>query len=327
MNEMAFVQKREPDWQALTRMCDRADLSPTKLQPDEFHEFIRLYRRVSTDLATVRTRSNNVQLISFLNDLVGRTYGILYRSPKRGFGEVLHNALATSAQTVRRSKFFILTSFLLFVASYGLTFLVMSTVPSSHNVFVPPAQKELFESWKSGKFEERGFEDSTQMTGFYMSNNPTVSIMAAGIAASTFGLGTVAMLYQNGAMLGALGHEMASVGKLPHLFLSIAPHGVTEMSGMIISASAGLILGWALINPGRRKRGDSLKAAGRDAIVLLVTSWIMMFIAAPIEGFFSFNPRVPDIARIAFALLSATAWGIFWIYFGKSSRSEVPQLG
>ena len=54
MNEMAFVEKREPDWKRLTFLCDRADATIKNLKPEELHEFVRLYRRVSADLALVR---------------------------------------------------------------------------------------------------------------------------------------------------------------------------------------------------------------------------------------------------------------------------------
>lgn len=322
MNEVAFVQKRERDWQRLTKLCDQAELSLKRLRAEEFHEFVGLYRRVSADLATVRTYSNNLQLITFLNDVVTRTYGILYRSPKRAIGSVVKESIALAAQTARRCKYFVLASLVISLLGFFITFQTMSRLPQTRSVFVPSAYKKVFDQWKSGEFEERNFEDSALMTGFYMSNNPKVALVATGLSASTFGLGTAGILYQNGQLLGALTYEMSTVGKAPYLFASISPHGVTEMSGMVISGSAGFVLGWALINPGRRKRGEALKAAGKDAIVLLVTSWIMMFMAAPIEGFFSFNPSVPMVAKVGFAVCSAIAWAIFWTSFGKVKQES-----
>jgi hypothetical protein len=85
MNEVAFVERREPDWKRFTVLCDKADASPAHLAPAEFQEFVRLYRRLSSDLALVRTRSSNLQLIEFLNDLVGsggaRLWNPLSRAP------------------------------------------------------------------------------------------------------------------------------------------------------------------------------------------------------------------------------------------------------
>jgi len=117
-----------------------------------------------------------------------------------------------------------------------------------------------------------------------------------------------------------LAHEMAPVGKLGFLISSIAPHGVPELSGIIVAGSAGLLLGYSLINPGRRRRSDSLKAVGKDAIVLLATSVMLMFIAAPIEAFFSFQPMVPQWVKAVVAIISVCAWAMLWIFYGRPTQ-------
>ncbi|MFI5386767.1 MAG: stage II sporulation protein M [Fimbriimonadales bacterium] len=322
MNEVAFVKKRESDWQRLTHLCDAADVSPSKLKAEEFHEFIRLYRRVSADLAQARTSSNNIQLINFLNDVVARAYGILYRSPRRSLFRSIADALELAAQTVRRRRWFVLTSAALFVGSGFFSFFMLDWQPQTRTVFVPQGFEKDFEQWKTGKFPERGAEESTFATGFYMFNNPRQAIVGGAVAAATFGLGTGWVLYENGAMTGALAHEVRPAGQMGHLFVSILPHGVTEISGLIISGAAGLVMGYALINPGRRRRGEALKAAGKDALVLLTTATLMMFMAAPIEGFFSFNPKVPVPVKALFALCSAIAWGLFWVFFGRKEGDD-----
>src|SRR5438309_1505206 len=138
MNEVAFKAKRESDWQRLTHLCDAAEVSPSKLKGEEFHEFIRLYRRVSADLAAARTYSNNIQLISFLNDVTARAYGILYRSPRRSLFRSLVDAIELSAQTVRRCKWFAFASFLIFICSGLFSFLVQDWQPQTRSVFIPP---------------------------------------------------------------------------------------------------------------------------------------------------------------------------------------------
>jgi len=323
MNEVAFVKKRESDWQRLTQLCDAAEVSLARLRPEEFHEFIRLYRRASSDLASARTGSNNIQLINFLNDVVARAYGILYRSPRRSLWRSIVDGLELAAQTVRKCRIFVLASVLLVAGSAFFAFLMLDWQPQTREVFVPAELEPTLEQWQTGKFDERTASESTMMTGFYMSHNPLVAVVGGAIAASTFGIGTAWDLYENGSMLGTFAHEMRPKGLVGYFFVSISPHGVTELSGAIISGSAGLLMGYVLINPGRRRRGEALKAAGRDALVLLTTGTLMMFMAAPIEGFFSFNPNVPTAAKIAFAVGSATAWGLFWCFFGKKAPAQV----
>ncbi len=317
MNEEAFVRGREAEWQRLEAFTEQAQSSPALLSREEFRQFIRLYRSVSSDLAVVRTRSANLALIDYLNGLVSRAYGVLYQQPRPSIWESLRHGVELAAQTARRRAWFVLASVLIFLGSAFFAAILINTVPDTRDVLIPQGFREVFESWKSGSFEMRTGGENLGMTGFYASNNPMAAIGTASIAASTFGLGTAALLFNNGALIGVLGSEMAGVGKLDHLLSSIAPHGVPEISGLIISGAAGLLMGWSLINPGRRSRGESLREAGKDAVVLLATSVILMFIAAPIEGFFSFNPMVPQGLKIGVATIEAICWGMFWYGFGR----------
>jgi uncharacterized membrane protein SpoIIM required for sporulation len=317
MNEVAFITEREPDWKRLSYLTDRADISPQNLTEQELAEFVQIYRRASRDLALVRTKSSNLQLIDFLNDLVAKAYSTLYRSQRRPFFAALGEAIVLSAVTVRKLRAFVLASVIVFAA--GITFAAVGSAysPGLRSVFTPEEFKSSFEQWKSGNFEERSAQESLTATSFYSSNNPRVAIIEGAIAAGTFGIGSAAMVWQNGAILGALAYQTSQVGKLQHLLIWLAPHGVTELSGLILSGAAGFRMGWALIAPGRRKRGDSLRAAGTDAVIVLCTAVCLMFMAAPVEGFFSFNPRIPDWIKISFAALAATAWAVFWIGYGK----------
>lgn len=326
MNEQAFVEKRERDWQRLTRLCDRADAGASRLSADEVREFTRLYRRVSTDLALARTKSTNVVLVDFLNDLAARAYGTLYRKPRSAFFRSLAEAAAMAAQAVRRNRWFVVASALIFFGSSFFAATVLTAFPDARNVLIPPAYEKLFGQWKTGKFEERTSSDSFMMTGFYAQNNPRVAVITGAVGAGSFGLASVYFLYASGSQLGSLGHEMAKVGKLDFLLSSVSAHGVPELGGAIVSGSAGLLLAWALINPGRRSRGYALMAVGKDAIVLLTTSVVMMFIAAPIEGFFSFNPNVPGFVKVTVAVVSLCAWMAFWTFFGLTPEEKAARL-
>lgn len=323
MNEQAFVERRESDWRRLQTLCDKGDATVRSLSGDELREMVRLYRRVTTDLAVVRTRSTNQAMVDFLNDLVARAYAVLYRAPRAPFWKTITETLALAAQTVRRRKWFVLISIAFFFLTTIFSFSILKVVPETREVVISPQEQELFEHWKTGKFEERTGSESVMMSGFYASNNPRVAIIAGAVGAGSFGFLSLWFNYRTGMQMGALAHEVNTVGNLDFLLSSIIPHGVPEISGLWISCSAGLLLGWALVNPGRRSRGEALKAVGKDAIVLLGTSVVLMFIAAPIEGFFSFNPRVPGGLKLVVASVEAVAWLAFWGYYGRDTEPAV----
>ncbi len=319
MNEVAFLQQREADWTRLRLLCDKADVSPTQLSPAELQEFVRLYRAASKDLSTVRTRSSNLELADFLNDLVGRAYGVLYRPQPRRAGEAIRDAMVAIANSGRALKAYTLAAALLFALGGVFSFTVLTTAPEHRSLFIPRDWEENFDAWKQGRFEERTGEEQAMMTGFYSSNNPRAAISTASVSLATFGVGSAYLLFMNGELIGALAAELNSVGKLSHL-ATVLPHGVTEISGLILAGAAGLRFGWALIAPGRRRRGDSLREAGRDAVVAIAGSVLMMFMAAPIEGFVSFNPRVPIAIKLLIAAVTAMAWVLFWVGYGRRSE-------
>jgi uncharacterized membrane protein SpoIIM required for sporulation len=326
MNELVFVQNREPDWKRLTQLCDRAEASLKALQITEYQELVHLYRKASEDLAIARTRSANPQLIDFLNDLVGRAYSILYQVPRSPFRKAVGQALVIAAITARRRAWYLFVSAAIFFGAAIFVFGLSLIRPQTVDHFFPPGpggeRDPNVEQWTSGDKPQPTTTDSLVMSGFYMSNNPRVAIITGAMAAGSFGVLTGYILFMNGGMLGALAKEMADVGRLPYLLISVAPHGVTEIKGIIFSGAAGLILGWALINPGRKKRGHALMVAGKDALVLLVTAVILMFIAAPVEGFFSFNPNIPLWLKAVFAALTAVGWAFFWIGYAAKLEPE-----
>lgn len=319
MNEVAFIESRTPDWQRLSQLVEKADVSPKNLTPDELQEIIRLYRNCSTDLAVVRTRSNNLQVIGFLNDLVARCYSCLYRPKRTSFFASIGEGIALAAQTVRRMKAFVLASVLTFLLGVAFAFVCCGQSRELRNAFEP--QKDLLSEWKKKKLPERNLEESGFMASIYASHNPSISIMMAAVGAGTFGVGSAYMLWQNGAIMGSLAYEMNTVNGLPFLLTSIMPHGVTELSGMVLAGAAGYQLGWALIVPGRKKRRDALRDAGKDALVVLCASIVMMFMAAPVEGFISFNPRIPLYFKIGFTIFAVLAWTIFWLGFARTPKN------
>jgi uncharacterized membrane protein SpoIIM required for sporulation len=324
MNEESFVTQRKGEWIRLLELCDQADRSPTDLNKSQLIELLQLYRKASRDLAVARTISTSPSLIRYLNDITAKAYSVVYRQPRESFGKVVSMAVIQSVQTVRRRKYFVLASASLFLGSAVLVLLLCQFSPAMHGYFVPAAMDRVFDQWKNGSFEERSGSQSAFMWTFYASHNPMVAIITGSVGAATFGFASVFMILSNGAVMGSLASEVIPVHRLDYLLSSILPHGVPEITGLLLSGACGLLLGWSLINPGRLTRGQSLRAVGKDAITLLATSMVMMFIAAPIEGFFSFNRHVPGWVKTCVGLTSLTLWLIFWSTFARDKDTPPP---
>jgi uncharacterized membrane protein SpoIIM required for sporulation len=176
---------------------------------------------------------------------------------------------------------------------------------------------DSFEMWRTGSFDAKSSGEGAASTMFYMGNNPRAALLTGAVGAGTLGIGSTYLIVNNGMIFGALLQEVAPYNRVGYVLGSVFPHGVPELSGLFIAGGAGLLLGWTMINPGRRSRARALQEIGKDVTVLLVTSLVLMFIAAPIEGFFSFDARVPFAAKIAVGVIEVIAWGAFWTLVGR----------
>ena len=151
------------------------------------------------------------------------------------------------------------------------------------------------------------------------SHNSRIGILAfaTGFVA---GLPTLLLLFYNGLVLGAFVALFASRGLAVDLWAWILPHGVTELTAVMLCGAAGLLLAHALVFPGAHTRMDSLRERGRAAAVIVVGAVAMLFIAGLIEGVFR---QTVTSVPIRFAVAAATAaWWIY--YFGFVGRRREP---
>jgi len=321
MTEEILIQQRMPAWRELEELTTKADVTFKRMSPDQILRFVKLYRQASGDLAFLSARPTNPDVVQYLNAVVARAYGLLYRAPRRAFDKVFVDGLRTAARTVRKNAWFVGLAFGIALFGGFAAYFLMGLSSDFREFFVPPGFESSFEMWKTGKHTARTGDESVGASFFYATNNPTVGLMTMASGLASFGLLTVVNMFQTGAMLGALLYETNSVGTAGFVLVSIFPHGVPEIGGIFITAASGFMLGYAVIKPGNRTRTRALVETGREAFVMLVTGLALIFFAAPIEGFFSFNPAVPDVLKLIVGSGLIIAFLTFFITF---AREDVP---
>lgn len=297
VNEKDFVERRQADWQRLHALIDMGEHNISRLSGRDLRDFGRLYRRVARDLAVVRTHSGNPGLRAYLNDLIGRGHGVLYKRPGKSLFQALYGVALDAARAVRRRWPFVAAAVCIGVLGAVFARNAVSMEPSTLDVIVPGGLKESLEQWKTQEFGPVDLEQALGMTGFYIFNNTLVAVR---IVAGSVSLGalTVNDLLENGAVMGAFWHELSGSPRLSRFFVSIYPHGVPEIGGIFIASAAGLLVGYTFLNPGRRTRAQAFRQVAPDVAHLLGLGVVLIWIAAPIEACFSFNAAVSDAGRI-----------------------------
>src|ERR1700745_908564 len=113
-----FIKERKTVWQRLEELLQLLDrMTLRKLRREEVREVGRIYRRTASDLAIARAESRDPRLVNYLNSLVIRAHGRIYRANSQGmkkigefFARDLHKLFAVLGATLRCRFLFSLSS-------------------------------------------------------------------------------------------------------------------------------------------------------------------------------------------------------------------------
>jgi uncharacterized membrane protein SpoIIM required for sporulation len=172
-----------------------------------------------------------------------------------------------------------------------------------------------------GSIGQRHARTDWEMFGFYVRHNISIAFQcfATGLL---FGVGTLFFLVFNGALMGAVAGYLTARGLGHNFWPFVATHGAFELTAIVIAGAAGLRLGLALLAPGRLGRGAALRAAGREAVVLIGGATVMLLVAAAVEAFWSSARWVAPQVKFGAAALCWTA--VLW-YLARAGRAAPQQ--
>jgi uncharacterized membrane protein SpoIIM required for sporulation len=147
---------------------------------------------------------------------------------------------------------------------------------------------------------------------FLFSHNLKLGLlaMALGVLAA---VPTAMLLVYNGMVLGAFVAVHHAEGLDLEVWAWILPHGITELSAIVLCGGIGLLLGQAVVSPGELTRAESLRRAGREAGATCMGVAAMLCLAAVVESYLR-QSHLSTAARLAFAAGSAAFWGAYVLH-------------
>ncbi len=318
MSSERFIKERKRAWQRLEHLLGRLGGSSLRqMGREEVRELGRIYRRTASDLAIARAEARDPRLVNYLNNLVIRAHGRIYRAESQGGRRLWEFFAKGFPQTFRRTWRYTALAFVVFWAFAVVGFLGTRSDPDfSELLGVHPLQRVMINSgvrWWEGLNKGNEIGSSQIMT-----NNIYVTFLAFALGAF-FGLGTLYVMAFNGALTAAVLALVYRAGYGHELLTFMVAHGVIELSCIFLAGGAGLLIGSALLLPGDLSRGDALKTRGLDAIRLIAGCVPVLVVAAIIEGFISPSPLAPAV-KVAVGITTGIALFAYLLLAGREKE-------
>ncbi len=315
MNVDAFVADRSPVWNRLEQLATESRRRPERLGPDGVRELGFRYRETVADLAFARRRFAGDPVVRRLEVLVTEARHLVYDSERRT-GAVAEFVSHGYWRRIRERPVPLLVAVLFLFAPALLAGTWAWRDPGAASGLVPSQYQRVTEPRPSGTNLGVSVSDEAALASQIFTNNITVTMLAFG-GGLLLGLGTVLVLLQNGVLLGAVAGLSIGAGNGRPFFALVTAHGVLELSCICVSAAAGLRIGWAIVDPGYRRRGDALRDEARAAVEMLIGTAPWLVVAGLVEGFVTpAGLPLPVVITIGLGL-GAIYWGLVLWRGGK----------
>jgi uncharacterized membrane protein SpoIIM required for sporulation len=315
-----FIDERKNNWQRLEDLLSVLETSSIRGLPRaEVREFGELYRRAAADLAIARAETRDPKLVNYLNSLVIRAHGKIYRAENQGFGLIWNFFAREFPQTFRKNFRYIAIAFGIFAFCTVVGFALTWQNPDfSQFVYADVShQVRANDKWWLD------LNNANQLgASMIMTNNVLVTFKVFAMGA-LFGVGAFYDLAFEGLRLGSVfavcykidpefGNALASF---------VVGHGVIELSCIFICAGAGMMIGYAMINPGDLTRGQALKKKGIEAARIVIGCACFLIVAGTIEGFLS-PADLPAAVKIGTGILTGVAMYSYLFLVGRESEAR-----
>jgi uncharacterized membrane protein SpoIIM required for sporulation len=317
MTPQEFSRRHEADWQRF------ADLLRDRHSPDR-GEFPARYREICAHLALARDRHYPLALVEQLNDLALAGQQRLYRHQGGLWPAFLEFLSAGFPALVRRhAGLFWLAAACFYLPMLGMAVAIWWQPELIYSVMPAGSVRDFEAMYAPGKslLGARPDDSRFMMFGYYLQHNTGIGFQtfAGGIFA---GLGSLFFLLFNAIAIGAVAGHLTRIGYHENFLSFVVTHSAFELTAIVLSGMAGLLLGLALAAPGARRRKDALILRGREAIRLVYGAALLFLVAAAVEGFWSSSTSIPASVKYAVGGLAWLAVSSWLLLAGRSRHAH-----
>lgn len=315
MDVDAFVAAHNAEWRRLEQLVNRR---VRRLSGEEIDELVELYQRAATHLSVVRSSSPEPALIGRLSGLVARGRAAVTGAQTPMWRDVARFATVSFPATAYRMRWWWLGSTLIsLLVATGIAIWVARDPQVQTSLLSPQEIRRLVDH----DFANYYTDHAAGAFAFQVwVNNAWVAAQSL-IFGILLGLPTIYVLFTNDLNVGVSGGLMFAHGKGAIFFGLILPHGMLELTAVFLASAAGLRLGWTVIDPGPRRRGQALAQEGRAAMSIAIGLIGVLAVSGAIEGFVTGHVHTTWL-RIAIGVLAELVFLTYVVILGRRAVRE-----
>lgn len=310
-----FLARYTPEWKRLEQLTRRAGAGVGRLSGAELRDLIALYQRSASNLSYAQTNFNDAGLNARLSQLLAAAGAVIYGSRPRSLRGAGRFFTRTFPAALWRIRWFVAVSAVL---TLGPALAIGGWLANSSRAVDASAPAAVRQAYVNQDFAAYY---SSQPAAAFATEVYTNNIRVAALAFAggiLVGIPTVYLLVTNGAGVGQAAGLFAAAGQSSKFYGLILPHGLLELTSVIIAGAAGLRLGWAVIDPGDRSRAAAIGEEGRRAVVLVLGVILTLLVAGLIEGFVT-GSSLPTAVRVGVGVAVEAAFLVYAVVLGRQA--------
>lgn len=311
MDVDAFVLAHRPTWDRLEQLVKRRH----RLSGAEIDELVELYQRVSTHLSMVRSASGDSVLVGRLSHLVARARSAVTSAHAPLWSEFARFwTVSFPVVAYRAWRWWLATAAVFFFVVVVVGLWVAGSPEVQAAVGTPREIDQLINHDFASYYSDNPAGSFTLQVWV---NNSWVAAQCIA-SAVLLGLPIPYVLFQNAANLGVIAGLMFNAGKGGVLLALLMPHGLLELTAVFLAAAVGMRLGWSVISPGNRPRGQVLAEQGRAVVAVAVGLVGVLLVSGLIEALVTASP-LPTFVRVGIGVVAEVLFLTYIVRFGRKA--------
>lgn len=279
------------------------------IAPDEL---VAAYEELSAELAYAQTHFRESPVTRYLSDLTLVFHTHVYRRRQWRLKDGVRFFTKTVPQAFYEGRRYLLLSLLLFLLGAGIGILSQIEDPRFARTILGDYYVEMTLMNIAKGTPTAVYADDGAWDMFWQITTNNIGVALQGFASGllTF-FGTGMMILFNSVMVGCFQTFFVQQGVGLESSLAIWLHGTLEISSIIVSGAAGLLLGTGWLFPGSYSRMEAFRRSSRRALHILFGVIPLFVVAGFIESYMTRHSEWPDAIRAAIILASAA----FIVYY------------